>query len=273
MLIIFSLTIKYYQFLLIGFTLFSAAKIKILKKNIFKVNNLILLLLIVPFTLFSQVTNHNNKYTYKKGDINGIGKWYMGREIANVMGFQGIGWLDRSDREKEENVSNLIQNMRIETNDNIADIGAGSGYHVFRMAPLVKNGLIYAVDIQSEMLEAIKSKIKFSNIKNVKTILGSEKSIQLPRNSVDKILMVDVYHEFNFPNEMIGSIKNALRPNGELFLIEYREEDPRVPIKKIHKMSERQAVKEMEAAGFTLKENIGNLPWQHCMIFKKNTEF
>ena len=234
---------------------------------------LILLLLIVPVTSLSQILNYNDKYLFKKGDINGIGKWYMGREIAHVMGFQGIGWLERSDREKEENVSNLIQNMKIESNDKIADIGAGSGYHVFRMAPLAKNGVIYAVDIQSKMLEVIKSNIDLNKIKNIKTILGNEKSIQLPKNSVDKILMVDVYHEFNFPIEMIRSIKNALKPNGELFLIEYREEDPKVPIKKIHKMSEKQAKKEMEAAGFKLRENISNLPWQHCMIFIKKNEF
>jgi ubiquinone/menaquinone biosynthesis C-methylase UbiE len=234
---------------------------------------LILLLLIVPVTSLSQILNYNDKYSFKKGDINGIGKWYMGREIAHVMGFQGIGWLERSDREKEENVSNLIQNMKIESNDKIADIGAGSGYHVFRMAPLAKNGVIYAVDIQSKMLEVIKSNTDFNKIKNIKTILGNEKSIQLPKNSVDKILMVDVYHEFNFPVEMIRSIKNALKPNGELFLIEYREEDPKVPIKKIHKMSEKQAEKEMEAAGFKLRENMSNLPWQHCMIFIKKMNF
>ena len=233
---------------------------------------LIVLLLIVPVFSFSQITNYNYEYTFKKGDINGIGKWYMGREIANVMGFQGIGWLERSNREKEENVSNLIQNMKIESNDKIADIGAGSGYHVFRMAPLAKNGVVYAVDIQSEMLEAINIKIELNNINNIKTILGNEKSIQLPKNSVDKIIMVDVYHEFNFPKEMIRSIKNALKPDGELFLIEYRGEDPRVPVKKIHKMSEKQAQKEMEANGFTLRENIRNLPWQHCMISIKKNE-
>ena len=228
---------------------------------------LILFLLTVPLISFGQIPNSNRKYTFKKGDVNGIGKWYMGREIAHVMGFQGIGWLERSDREKEENVSNLIQNMRIESNDKIADIGAGSGYHVFRMAPFVKNGVVYAVDIQNEMLDAIESKIELSKVKNIKTVLGSEKSIKLPNNSLDKILMVDVYHEFNFPKEMILSIKNALKPNGELFLIEYRGEDPSVPIKEIHKMSEKQAVKEMQVAGFTLKENIVNLPWQHCMVF------
>jgi len=229
---------------------------------------LILFLLIVPIISFSQITNYN-KYIYKKGDINGIGKWYMGREIARVMGFQGIGWLERSSREKEENVSTLIQNMKIESNDIIADIGAGSGYHSFRMASLAKNGVVYAVDIQSEMLAAINRRIELNKIKNIKTILGNEKSIQLPNNSVDKILMVDVYHEFNFPREMIRSIKNALKPNGKLFLVEYRDEDPRIPIKKIHKMSEKQAEKEMDAAGFKLIENMSNLPWQHCMIFIK----
>ena len=210
-----------------------------------------------------------NKYIFKEGDFNGIGKWYMGREIAYVMGFQAIGWLERSEREKEENVSKLIKNMSIESNDVVADIGAGSGYHAFRMASLVPNGLIYAVDIQTEMLMAIENKKTFTEISNIETILGTEKSVQLPKNSVDKILMVDVYHEFSFPVEMISSMKNALKSNGELFLIEYRAEDPLVPIKKIHKMSEKQAVKEMEAAGFKLRKNIENLPWQHCMVFVK----
>ena len=216
-----------------------------------------------------QKTNSDNNYSFKRGDSNGIGKWYMGREIAYVMGFQGIGWLERSDREKEENVSNLIENMRIRSNDTIADIGAGSGYHAFRMAPLAKKGLVYAVDIQAEMLMSIEKNKESSKIRNIETILGSEKSVYLPKNSVDKILMVDVYHEFSFPVEMVASIKKALKPNGELFLIEYRAEDPNVPIKKIHKMTEKQAVKEMEAAGFKLKENLNNLPWQHCMIFEK----
>ena len=234
----------------------------------------ILLFLFISLSLINksvgQMSNSYKKYTFKRGDINGIGKWYMGREIAYVMGFQGIGWLERSDREKEENVYKLIQNMSLKSNDTIADVGAGSGYHVFRIAPLVNKGMVYAVDIQIEMLMAIEKTKESTKIKNIETILGSEKSIHLPKNSVNKILMVDVYHEFNFPIEMINSIKNALKPNGQLFLIEYRGEDPKVPIKKIHKMTEKQAVKEMEAAGFKLKENIDNLPWQHCMLFVKN---
>jgi len=218
----------------------------------------------------AQADSFDTKYTYKRGDFNGIGKWYMGREIAYVMGFQGINWLERSEREIEEDVSTLIKNMKIKTNDTIADIGAGSGYHVFKMAPLAKNGLVYAVDIQSEMLEAIELKKRSKRVSNVETILGSEKSINLPMNSIDKILLVDVYHEFSYPAEMVESIKNALKSNGQLFLIEYRGEDLSVPIKKIHKMTEKQSIKEMEAAGFRLKENIDNLPWQHCMIFEKN---
>jgi ubiquinone/menaquinone biosynthesis C-methylase UbiE len=185
------------------------------------------------------------------------------------MGFQGIGWLERSEREKEENVSSLIKNMKIKSDEVIADIGAGSGYHAFRIASLVTNGLVYAVDIQPEMLMTIEKTKEFRKVENIKTILGTEKTVELPRNSVDKILMVDVYHEFSFPVEMINSIKNALKPNGELFLIEYRAEDLKVPIKRIHKMTEEQAVKEMKAAGLILKENIDNLPWQHCMVFYK----
>jgi len=217
----------------------------------------------------AQANNNDTKYTYKRGDYNGIGKWYMGREVAYLMGFQGINWLERSEREIEEDVSTLIKNMEIKTDDTIADIGAGSGYHVFRMAPLAENGLVYAVDIQPEMLEAIELKKRSKRVSNVETVLGSEKSINLPKNSLDKILLVDVYHEFSYPAEMVGSIKNALKSNGQLFLIEYRGEDSSVPIKKIHKMTVKQSIKEMEAAGFRLKENIDNLPWQHCMIFEK----
>ena len=238
-----------------------------MKKNILFLSLLIALLISNKF--FGQNTNKDNNYTFKRGDYNGIGKWFMGREIAYVMGFEGIGWLERSEREEEEDVSKLIKNMRIKPNDIVADIGAGSGYHTFKIAALTKNGFVYAVDIQPEMLMVIEENKESGKIKNIETILGTEKSIQLPSNSVDKILMVDVYHEFNFPAEIIVSIKRALKPNGELFLIEYRSEDSTVPIKAIHKMSEKQAVREMEAAGFKLKKNITNLPWQHCMVFVK----
>ena len=237
-------------------------------------NTLSLIFFITCFLIsdksLAQVDEKGSIYTYKTGDFNGIGKWYMGREIAYVMGFQGIDWLERSEREKEEDVSTLIKNMKVRSVDHIADIGAGSGYHAFKLASLAKNGLIYAIDIQSEMLNEIELKKKSNRILNIETILGSEKGIDLPKHSLDKVLLVDVYHEFSYPFEMIKSIKDALKPNGLLFLIEYRGEDSSVPIKKIHKMTEKQSVLEMKAAGFKLKENINNLPWQHCMIFEKN---
>ena len=226
----------------------------------------------VMISLYScglQVESSKNLYTNKIDDPNGIGKWYMGREIAFVMGFEGMQWLERPEREAEENVNNLLKNMNIQPGDTLADIGAGSGYHVFKISPILKNGLIYAVDIQAEMLEKIQSRIDTQNSNNTAIVLGTERSVNLPENSVDKVLMVDVYHEFNYPYEMMQSIKKALRSNGKIYLVEYRGEDPRVPIKKIHKMTQKQAVKEMEAAGFKLLRNFENLPWQHCMVFVK----
>jgi len=224
------------------------------------------------FTLMFCVVQaqHSGQYIFKKGDYSGIGKWYMGREIAHVMGYQGMSWLERPEREKEERTSLLIGNMALEPTDVVADIGAGSGYHVLKMAPLVNNGTVYAVDIQPEMLEAIKTNPKARAYSNINLVLGSTETVNLPENSIDKVLMVDVYHEFSYPYEMLLSIKNALKPNGKIYLIEYRGEDSSVPIKPLHKMTETQAIKEFESAGFTLEVNMNNLPWQHCMVFVKN---
>jgi ubiquinone/menaquinone biosynthesis C-methylase UbiE len=193
----------------------------------------------------------------------------MGREIAYVMGYRGMYWLNRPEREEEENTTSLLSNMDIKEGDVIADIGAGSGYHVFKMAPLVPKGLIYAVDIQKEMLKAINSRKEKEKRTNIRLIQGSEKDVNLPENSIDKVLLVDVYHEFSYPAEMAIALKKALKPQGKLYLIEYRGEDKSVPIKELHKMTEKQAVKEMEAVGFILESNADNLPWQHCMVFIK----
>ncbi len=229
----------------------------------------IFLILLIANCFVGCAQEKNDIYRYKRGSIDGIGKWYLGREIAHVMGYQGISWLERDSRQKEENVSRLISNMNIQPDDVIADIGAGSGYHVFKMAPLANKGEVYAVDIQKEMLAAIKNKQEKTGIDNIKRVLGTEQSVSLPSNSIDKVLMVDVYHEFNFPYEMMQSIFQALKSDGKVFLIEYRAEDRSVPIKPLHKMTKAQAVKEMEAVGFTLDKNINNLPWQHCMVFSK----
>ncbi|WP_019038720.1 class I SAM-dependent methyltransferase [Psychroflexus tropicus] len=238
--------------------------------NLTKAFYILSLLILLPLTACqSQSQSDEAVYEYKPGDYSGIGKWYMGREISHVMGYQGMNWLERSDREQEENTSTLLDNMNFQSTDVVADIGAGSGYHVFKIAPQVKEGKVYAVDIQPEMLQAMKDKKKKQGVENVELIRGTEQSAQLPENTVDKVLMVDVYHEFEYPVEMMASIKKGLNSDGKVYLIEYRAEDPQVPIKRLHKMSEAQAVKEMKAAGFTLIENIDNLPWQHCMVFGK----
>lgn len=241
-----------------------------MKKN-FK--NLVFFLLVLSIAgCKGQVKNDvkdTDRYTYKTGDFNGIGKWYLGREIAHVMGYQGMAWLEREEREQEENTSILLQNMNIKPGDTIADIGAGSGYHLFKMAPMAQVGLIYGVDLQPEMLAAMKLKKDAGPDKNITLVQGNEQSVKLPENSVDKVLMVDVYHEFNYPYEMLQSVTKAMRPDAKLFLIEYRGEDDSVPIKELHKMTQKQAVKEMKAAGLKLEKNITNLPWQHCMVFVK----
>ena len=243
----------------------------------YHLNSIKFLTLICIIILFnscgSQTSETSGIYTYQIEDYNGIGKWYMGREIASVMGFEGMEWLERPERESEENVSTLIKNMSIVSEDIVADIGAGTGYHTFRMALKAPKGFIYAIDIQEEMLSEISSRINNGYLKNIAPILGTETNINLIENSVDKILLVDVYHEFKYPYEMMESIKKALRPNGKIFIIEYRGEDPRVPIKKIHKMTEKQVVKEMKAIGLKLEVNMDNLPWQHCLIFEIDKEF
>lgn len=208
-------------------------------------------------------------YTVKSGDPFGTGKWYMGREIAHVMGFHGLEWLERPEREKEEKTSKLIKNLDLQPTDVVADIGAGSGYHVFRMAPLLSKGKVYAVDIQQEMLNVMGAKIAADGLANVELVKGDESSANLPPNTIDKVLMVDVYHEFSFPREMLASMHLALKDQGRIYLIEYRREDDWIPIKAVHKMTETQAAKELESSGFVLEKNMGNLPWQHCMVFRK----
>ena len=245
-----------------------------MRYNLKVIKFLTLICIIILFnSCGSQTSETSGIYTYQIKDYNGIGKWYMGREIASVMGFEGMEWLERPERESEENVSTLIKNMSIDSEDIVADIGAGSGYHTFRIALKAPKGFIYAIDIQEEMLSEISSRINNGYLKNIAPILGTETNINLIENSVDKILLVDVYHEFKYPYEMMESIKKALRPNGKIFIVEYRAEDPNVPIKKIHKMTEKQVVKEMKAIGLKLEVNMDNLPWQHCLIFEIDKKF
>lgn len=209
------------------------------------------------------------RYTVKSGDPNGINKWYMGRQIAHVMSHYGIEWLERKEREMEENTTQLLKNLAVQPGTAIADIGAGSGYHSTLLSKMVGNGKVYAVDVEPEMIAYLKNRIKLEGHKNIIPVLSTEQKVSLPANSIDVMLLVDVYHEFSFPYEMTLSMLEALKPGGKLVLVEFRAEDPNVPIKTIHKMGEQQAVKEFKALGFLFEKNIANLPWQHCLIFRK----
>ena len=211
----------------------------------------------------------NSPYTFQAPSRDGTGKFYLGREISHVMGHLAADWLERPEREREENVSQAIANLDIQPDEEIADIGAGSGYYTFRMAEKAPRGKVYAVDIQPEMLDLMRERIEGEGIENVELIRGTASSPQLEANSIDLAIMVDVYHELAYPREMMQNIVAALRPDGRFVLLEYRMEDPTVPIKTLHKLSEEQAVREMEAVGLTLRENLANLPWQHCMVFVK----
>lgn len=210
-----------------------------------------------------------SSYSYSTPSRNGTGKFYLGREIAQVMGHRGAGWLERPEREAEEGVSQAIRNMQLAPDAHIADIGAGSGYYAFRLAERVPAGKVFAVDLQPEMLEIMRGKIKLQNITNVALIKGEEDNPNLAHNAMDMVLMVDVYHELSHPKEVMQQVAKALKPDGKFVLLEYRMEDPAVPIKLLHKMSVKQAVTEMKAVGLRLQENISNLPWQHFMVFVK----
>jgi ubiquinone/menaquinone biosynthesis C-methylase UbiE len=220
-------------------------------------------------------SDKNSRYEFKANhDPNGIGKFYMGREIAHVMGHLHASWLERPEREKEEQPDKLHKALKIEPGMVVADIGAGSGYHTFRMSPLVgEKGKVYAVDIQKEMLDIIKKRMKKDMVSNVEPVLGKEVDPKLPDGGVDMILMVDVYHEFAKPYEMTQKLVKALKPGGRLVFVEFRKEDPKVPILEVHKMSERQVIKEMdEFKEMKHAETNASLPWQHVIIFKKTDD-
>lgn len=208
-------------------------------------------------------------YDYGKASRDGIGKYYMGREISQVMGHRGAGWLERPQREREERTDVLIERMPLRADANVADIGAGTGYFSFPVASRVSKGAVYAVDIQPEMLSKIEQRIGVLGINNVKTVLGTESSVNLPANTIDLAFIVDAYHEFSHPREMGESLVDALRPGGRLLLVEYRAEDPSIRIKELHKMSEIQVRAEMEAIGLEWVSTEDYLPQQHVLVFRK----
>lgn len=203
-------------------------------------------------------------------DPNGIGKFYLDREIAHVMGHQAAPWLERPEREDEEAPAKLVEALELKPGMVVADVGVGTGYFAFRMAPKVgETGKVLGVDIQPEMLAKLKAKAEALGVKNVEGVLGAEKDPKLPEGKVDLVLMVDVYHEFEYPYEMMAAIRAALKPGGRVALVEYRKEDPRVPIKDVHKMTEAQAKKEMAVAGLAWVKTVSTLPRQHLILCEK----
>lgn len=201
----------------------------------------------------------------------GIGKFYFGREIAHVMGHQGAGWLERPTRESEERTDLLLEALELKPGEVVADIGAGSGYFSWRVARRVgEKGKVYAVDIQQEMLDLLQANMQRRQVAAVvQPVLGTVQDPKLPAASVDMMLLVDVYHEFDFPYEMARAMIAALKPGGRLVLVEYRGEDPEVPIKPLHKMTVAQVRKEMAVHPVKYDRTIRVLPQQHIIIFRK----
>ena len=228
-----------------------------------------ILLLAAPHLLALAQTG---RPTYSQGtpSRDGTGKFYLGREIAQVMGHRGSSWLERPERKREEKPDRLISALDLKPGQVVADLGAGTGYFTRRLARKVgETGVVYGVDIQPEMLELLEENMEARGLQNVRPLLGIETDPRLPSLSLDLALMVDVYHEFSHPYEMIQAITRALKPGGRLVFVEYRAEDPAVPIKPLHKMTEEQVRREASVHLLEWVETRQELPRQHIVVFKK----
>lgn len=193
------------------------------------------------------------------------------REIAPVMGVGGADWLTRSSREREEHPSVALDEIGIANGSTVADIGAGVGFYTMKLAQRVgPTGRVYAEDIQPGMIDILKQNLAKAGLRNVIPIVGTESDPKLPVASIDIELLVDVYHEFSKPREMLRKLRDSLKPNGKLVLLEYRAEDPNVPIRPEHKMTVDQVKAELEPEGFRLERRSEKLPRQHILIFAKN---
>lgn len=192
-----------------------------------------------------------------------------GRVFAPVMGVAGAGWLERAEREEEEAPSKAIEALDLKPGMVIADIGAGSGYYTSRMAKKVgPTGRVYATDIQPGMIAILDRRIKAEGLTNVTTVLGAMDDPSLPPRSIDLAIMVDVYHELQQPQVFLQRLKGAFKPGGRLVLLEFRKEDPKIPILEVHKMSVAEVKQELEAEGYVLDRVIDILPWQHIIVLR-----
>jgi SAM-dependent methyltransferase len=209
-------------------------------------------------------------YREGRGSPDGIGKFYQGREIAAVMGFEGAPWLERPSRESEERPDLLVEELHLQPGMTVADVGAGSGYLSRRIAPIVGPGRVFAVDVQPQMVALLTELSRKPGYRNLVPIQGGTEDVQLPPASVDLAVMVDVYHELAYPYEIMRSLVRALKPGGRVLLVEYRAEDPAVPIKPLHKMSEAQIRREMSGLPLTWERTSERLPLQHIVVFRKS---
>jgi len=221
------------------------------------------------FALLLWATQASAQYVETPASQDGIGITYMGREIAQVMGHEGADWLERPERATEEQPDKVIDAMQLAPTDVVADIGAGTGYFSVKIARRVPQGTVLAEDIQPEMIAFLNDNVHAAGVGNVKPILGVADDPRLPPGTVDKVLMVDAYHEFDKPLEMMRGIVKGLKPTGQVVFVEYRGEDPDVPIKPLHKMTLTQLSAEMGAVGLHLVRRYEELPWQHVLIYGK----
>ncbi len=212
----------------------------------------------------------SERYSSVPANADGIGKSYMGRQIAHVMGWQGARWLEREEREREERSDLLMRILALAPGSTVADVGAGTGYYARRIADAIgPAGKVYAVDVQPEMFSMLQSVAKQRGYGHITPLLGAARDARLPAGSVDVAIMVDVYHELEFPYEVLASVVHAVKPGGRVVFVEYRAEDPRVPIKRLHKMSEAQIRREAEEHSLVWERTANDLPWQHIVIFKR----
>jgi FkbM family methyltransferase len=231
---------------------------------------LCLALLLTAATPPAQAQAQASRYSSMTASADGIGKRYMGREIAAVMGWQGAAWLEREERQREERSDLLLAALALAPGDVVADIGAGTGYLSRRMATVVgRSGQVLAVDLQPEMIQLLTQLAQKAQLSQIVPVQCSETDVGLQANSVDLAIMVDVYHELAYPFEVLASVVRALKPGGRVVFVEYRAEDRSVPIKALHKMSEAQVKREAAVHALVWERTVTTLPWQHLLVFRK----